>query len=441
MSAFLNMRGTGDWATNEAPQDWAEYVLYEYPNGMAPLYAMQSMFGKDTVSSHTYNWWTESLPTRAGAASVYIDSALTTAYVYATHQSTVGITGKVVYVKVSAALAKEFVPGDIVLLRDASWLAVDVTGSVTDVIINGASSCLAVELNEDDDNAGDDVEDYNLATVDYIIKLGSAYPEFSDAPIPMGYKPTAYSNHPEIFRNTFALSGSAQAEILRTGDPYKQDKRRCVERHSMDIELSGWFHEKRVTTGLNNKPKYITQGLLPFMRENNPSAVLNYETTTATAYSGQTWLQAGKTFLNTELAAVFRYLSGEAVGWCGDGALQGIQDLAEIYGSIQLKVGEKSYGLRVVEWILPQGSLFLKTCPLFSRESTWTNMLVIGHPKNAKFCPKSGNGVNRDTKFQTNMQVPGQDGVLDGYMTEGGWKWHFPNQWRVLHGVGKDNIN
>ena len=89
--AFLGMRGTGDWADNVVPEDWAQYIMFEEPNGSAPMYAMQSMFRKEAVKSYKYHWWSETLPTEAGAVtSIYIDSGLGTAYVYATHLYGVG---------------------------------------------------------------------------------------------------------------------------------------------------------------------------------------------------------------------------------------------------------------------------------------------------------------------------------------------------------------
>lgn len=30
-NAFLNMRGTGDWATDQRPKAWRELILFLYP--------------------------------------------------------------------------------------------------------------------------------------------------------------------------------------------------------------------------------------------------------------------------------------------------------------------------------------------------------------------------------------------------------------------------
>jgi len=46
MTAFMGMRGTGDWATNQIPENFEQFIMHEFPNGSASLYAMQSMYRK-----------------------------------------------------------------------------------------------------------------------------------------------------------------------------------------------------------------------------------------------------------------------------------------------------------------------------------------------------------------------------------------------------------
>ena len=60
MGGFLGMRGTGDWVTNQRPQNWREQILYLYPNGMAPLTAILSMMSSEMTTDPTFNWWTQS---------------------------------------------------------------------------------------------------------------------------------------------------------------------------------------------------------------------------------------------------------------------------------------------------------------------------------------------------------------------------------------------
>ena len=437
MAAFMGMRGTGDWATNQVPESWAQYILYENPNGSAPLFAIQSMFRQENVDSHTHHWWTKTLPTQAGAVtSIYINQGLTTEYVYATHQALNGVEGVIIYVKVAEALAKEFKTGHNVILRDSDQYLVDVNGRVADVAYNGASSFIAVKLKEADDNGG---ATYNLATVDRILIKGSSYPEGSLAPDAVGYNPVEFDNYVQEFRDTLDISDIARATTLRTGDAYKEEKRSCAELHSIGIEKAGFWGFKWSGIGSHSKPLRTTQGIVPFVTEKASANVLDYLTDSASAYAGKTWLQAGKKFLNTNFATLFRYLPGEAMAFVGDAALLAINELAETYGDIQLVPTSTSYGLQVIKWITPFGTINLKTHPLFSHETTHQRMMVLLHPKNVRFCPLVGGGLNFRTKFEQNMQIPGQHSKVDGYYTAGLWKFYFPNQFMVMHNLGLDN--
>jgi hypothetical protein len=46
---FLGMRGTGDWVAGQRPMNWREQIMYLYPNGQAPLTAILSMMGSESV--------------------------------------------------------------------------------------------------------------------------------------------------------------------------------------------------------------------------------------------------------------------------------------------------------------------------------------------------------------------------------------------------------
>jgi hypothetical protein len=438
-TAFMGMRGTSNWAENQVPENWQEYILYEKPNGKSPLYAMTSMFRKETVDSYKFNWWTKTMPTQAGAASVYIDTGLATAYVYSTHQATAGISGGVVYVKVAEALAKEFNVGALAILRDSDQLTVDVAGRVIDTFYNGANSFVAVKLIEADDNHSTSAT-YNLATVDRILRYGSGYPEGSTPPNAINYDPDAYYNYVQSFRNTLDLTVEALATHLRTGDAYKEAVRECVELHSIDLEKTAFWGRRFSGTGDNNKPLRLSGGIYEFLLTNNSSNIVDYMTDTGADYAGKTWLQAGKKWFNTKLTELLRYADGEILAFCGDAALLGIMELAEAYGDIQLKPGTVSYGIDVVSWQVPAGKVHLKIHPLFSHETTNQNSMVLLHPKNCKFCPLVGGGYNFNTKLEKDMQLPGQHSKMDGFSTKGGWKFYFENQFMWMHNVGKDNI-
>ncbi len=144
---FLGMLGSGDWATDQRPKAWREMIQFLYPNGAVTLTGLTSKMGSEKVSDPEFNWWTESLEREGGAVSnMYAESTLTTAYVYATHQATIGIAGGQVYAKVALAVAKQFVVGDVVMLRDTDRPNVDVRGEVFAIDYNADNSTISVRL-------------------------------------------------------------------------------------------------------------------------------------------------------------------------------------------------------------------------------------------------------------------------------------------------------
>lgn len=438
------MRGTGDWATNQVPESWAQYILYEKPNGSAPMFAMQSMFREETVDSHTHHWWTKTLPTQAlsvtADAALYIDAGLVTKYVYGSHLASHGTQGKSIYLKVTLAFAQECKKDSTIILRDSDQLTVDVRARVQDITYDGAQSVLHLILLETDDNHTTSAT-YNLSTVDRILIYGNAVPEGSTAPDAIGYDPVEYTNYIQEVRDTLDLTDIARAVTLRTGDAYREAKRECSELHSIHHEKIGFWGEKYSGTGSNSKPLKLTQGMIPFTIENASSNVVDFYTDTDTAFSGKTWLQAGKKFMDVYLAQLFTYAPGEIFGFCGNNAMLALNELAETYGTINIKVRQMDYGIMVSEWVTPFGTVYLKTHPLFSHETTNSRMLMLYHPKNVRYCPLVGGGLSFRTKFEEDMQVPGQHSKVDGYYSVGLWKFYFPNQFMLMRNLGLDNNN
>jgi hypothetical protein len=441
MSAFLGMRGTGDWPTNYVPESWRETLLYEYPNGSMPITGMMSMFKSEEIPSTKHHWFTQSLPTMSGAVTaVYINSDLSTAYVWATHQATMGIEGSVVYVKMAAALAAEFAEGMDVLLKDADKYDVDIVGSVVDVVYNGASSYVAVKLYEADDNctsqkttvAGDK---YNLSTVDTIIKLENSSPQGSALPRSVMYDATEYYNYTGIQRNPLELTNTAIATEIRPGDAYKEAKRQAFENHGIGLEKKAIWSIRWAGTGMNGKPKQTPGGLLWFTKTYASSNVDAYHLNST--YTTQTWLSGGEVWLDTMVSQFFRYApSDKAIAVCGDGAMLGIQRLAKNGGQYQLGDATKSYGISVVNWKTFNGTLPLKSHPLFSQLASTRNAMLIYCPQNVRFMPLR----TRDTKFEVDQQARGVDAKVEAYTTEFTFEFRFPNQFMYLEGVGLDNV-
>ena len=431
MAAFLGMRGNGDWATDQRPKHWREMILYLYPNGSAPLTAMLSKMKSEKVSDPEFNWWTKNLAGQGGAVTgVYTDAILASAYSY----SSVRAAGTVMYVKAAEAVIKEIRVGHQVLLRDSSWPDVDVNGEVTARALNGVSSYVAVKLLEEENTANSAAA--NLSSVDRILVIGSMNAEGATIPDAISYDPVKYYNYTQIFRTPLEITRTARKTRLRTGDSYKEMKREALELHSIEIEKSFFYGVRSENTGSNGKPKRTGHGIVPFVKDNASSNVFAYDTDSS--YSGSSWNAQGETWLDTSLEAIFRYGSQEKIAYCGSGALLGINRLAKSSGQVQLKPSSASYGLKVVEWLTPFGTLYLKTHPLFSYETTTQNRMVVVDPANIQFDYIDDTFFKKDDSEKKAGQI-GMDGTKEEFLTEGHLEIHHPLSFGVLDGVGVDN--
>ena len=424
---FMGMRGTGDWVADQRPKSWREMILYRYPNGTAPLTAIMSKMGSESVTDPEFNWWTKSLPTqRATVTGVYTDSALGVAYVSG------AAAGATLYVKMSAADIAHFRAGHQVLLRDASDPTVDVNVKVLSANVNGASSYLACLLLEADDNStvGD------LSNCDVAMIIGNINAEGAAMPDAIAYDPTKWYNYTQIFRSPLEMTRTAMKTKLRTGDQYKEAKRECLELHSIEMEKAFMFGVASERTGTNGKPERTTMGLIPAIKAGG--LVNDFSLNAGTDFSGFSWLQAGEYWLDTYLEQIFRYGSREKLCFAGSGALLAINRLIKSGGNFDFTPATVDYGIQVSKWTTAFGTINIMTHPLFSYEVTTRNAMAIFEPKDLKFRYIDDTMYKADERL-TKGGWTSRDGIKEEYLTEAGLEYHHPDGWGWLTGVGVDN--
>lgn len=435
MSGFIGMRGTGDWGTDQRPKNWRETILYRFPNGAAPLTAILSKLGEESVNDAEFNWWTKSLSSQGGAITgVYTDASLSTAYVSG------GIAGDTLYIQIAEAFVDEIRIGHQVLLRDSSDLTVDVNAKVTGRTVNGASSSISVKLLEADDNS----TTYDLSDADRMIIIGNINAEGSSMPDAIAYDPTKWSNYTQIWRTPIEMARTALRTRLRTGDQRKEAKREALQMHSVEMERSFMFGIPTENNGTNGKPERTTLGLIPAIRGGytghggDAGTVSDY--ISDSSYSSQSWLQGGEHWLDTQLEIMFRYGSGEKLAFCGSSAQLAITRLVKNSGSYEINSATKAYGLNVREWITPMGTINIMTHPLMSLEPTMRNTMTIFEPENLKFryiddttYKSAKDPLDKDSEWSD------RDGIKEEYLTEAGLEYHHPIGWGYLTGLGSDN--
>jgi len=461
---LLGTRGTGDWETDERPKNWRETILYLYPNGDMPLTALTAKLKSESVNDPQYYWWTKGLPDQAltlngSTAAIHTAAALNALYSATYGAGAAGAAAaEVIYVKMPQANADEFRPGHLIVFRSSVYTMLDCVGKVTAVTKAGASSYLTVTLLEADDNGGATV---NLGVTaagavgaDRIMIIGNSNEEGAPMPSAVSYYPTKFYNYTQIFRTPLSITRTARLTKLRTGDAYQRMKKEALEMHGIEMEKGFFFGIPTEGTGTGGKPERTTGGLLNFIRVGAATNVNDYRVNTD--YTGKQWLDAGggEDWFDAYLEQVFRYGSGSKLCYCGSLALMGINKLAKAAGHMTLNVRQAAWGIAVVEWITPFGTIYLKLHPLFTHEPTLRNSIVLFEPENLNYryitdttfygASSGGNGASGTYGTYNPSTGAGKSSRLDGtdeeYLTECGLEFHHPSTMMFLSGVGSDNI-
>lgn len=429
---FLGMRGNGDWVNDQRPKNWRQKILKLYPNGQAPLTAMLSMMGSESVDDPEFNWWTQVMSSVDGSvAGVYTIADMSVAYVGG------GVEGDILFVRTNDTdVFKRVRKGHQILLRDASDYRVDVNGKVTEVYRAGGYELYAVKLLEDDDNSAT----HDLSDCDSFKIIGNINAEGAEMPDSIALNPTKVYNYTQIFRTPLSITRTARKTKLRTEDQYQKAKAEALEMHSWEMELAYWWGIRTENTGENGKPERTTMGIINFIRQ---YAAANCDDYTLNAdYNGQTWVQGGEDWFKNYLEQIFRYGSGEKLAFVGSGALLGIDRLAMSSGQINLAPAQKTYGMEIMQWRTPFGVLNMKTHPLFSFDATTRNMMVIIEPKELTYKYIDDTSFYGESSSKQHPEGYGQrriDGTNEEWLTECGLEFGLPQKCAVLNGFNQDN--
>jgi hypothetical protein len=376
MAGIAGLRGTDDWGTDERPKNFREMILWRNPNGSAPLTALMARMKSESVNDPEFSWWEEELNPIRVQGDATGASATSTA---------LGLV----------AGGLDLVPGDILLVEKTETATynnelVEVT-TVTDdtniVIERGAAGTTGAAT----------------GVSPWLTKVGNVYEEGSTSPNTATRNPTKYTNYCQIFKTAYQISETAKLTYARTGDALKNDKKRKMFDHSVAMEFAWMFGVANEDTS-GTEPKRFTGGLRQFI------------TTNAKVY---TTTPTEDVFLD-DTYKVFDYNAGSAgderIIIAGNGFLNSLNKLARTSSSTRINFDGslKAYGMNLQRWILPQGTLYVRTHPLMNVHAKYTNSAFILDPSALIY------RYMRDTKMQDNIQANDADLQKGQWLTEAG---------------------
>jgi len=335
---------TGMFEAALPKQAFGSLIQRLMPNGTAPLYTISEHFESETAVQWKHGFWTKTMV----FPSMTLTANLTNVATVLTVESTANILPNMLF-RIEDS-------GEIIMVNQ---VLSETTVSVTRGIGGGAA---AVTIATDNPR---------------LYQAGNAFEESSLRPNPLAISPVYVDNVTQIFRNTWAVSGSAaEVQVLAGGKIDAENKADCAKFHATDIETALIFGRKSMGYR-NGQPFRTMDGLISVI--NN----LEYYPPSYTAPNVYTAQSAGtdSRMLEDMLDPSFNQTTDMALGnyrmiFAGGHAMRVINDIARLNGEYKLVDGQTNWGLRFKTLTFARGSFDLIEHQLFNSNQDWSKMAL-----------------------------------------------------------------
>lgn len=336
---------TSHFPANLAKLSFAGMISRLMPNGSAPLFAITAQIPSETATNTLHGFFSKTMVFPYGQINLLAGYN---------------------------AAATVLVLDSTATLLPNMILRVERTGE--NVIINSVDSATQITVTR----AVGTVAAAAIVDDDFLYQIGTAFEEAATRPTAQAIVPVPISNLTQIFRNTWSLSGTAQAVQVIAGDTTEAENRQdCAGFHATDIEKSMIFGQKSQGTR-NGKPFRTMDGLLSLLQNvaNYPPSY-NSVVNVFTAGSTTNWTQ-----LLAMLDPVFDQAtdpkgSSERVLFCGGSAKLVINEIGRLNGTYQLVDGQTNFGLAFSTLTTPRGKFRIIEHPLFNSNPIWSKIALV----------------------------------------------------------------
>jgi hypothetical protein len=352
----------------ERQGDFASAILMTNPTGTAPFLAMTAGMGKEATSDTVFTWFEDSHnPGRTNVVS--------------------GGTGTSVVVGDGSF----YVPNTILLVEETGeHIFVQSSAGNTLTVIRGLAGTSVVSL----------TSSMNVQ------KIGNAFEEASGMPTAVTQQGAPRMNYTQIFRNGWAISGTAKAVKFLTGSKLAYNKQMCAMYHAEDMERSFLWGRKAVTT-LNNKQFRLTDGVLAQI-EQNGGTILSAATDSG---SGAVAGELSRVDLEEFIRQIFRFnvkgMPNERIAFGGDNVLMAMNRMAMLDSEYHITQGETKLGIQINTIVTPFGTLKLMTHPLMNENPYWRREMYVLHPGGIK--KRVLRETNQEGYDKNGLRIQGKD--------------------------------
>lgn len=337
---------SGNLDQRNVQPNFSQVIQQLMPAGSAPLFALTGEYNRQTITDIKFGYYTETL--------IFPEFTLTAD---ATAQATT----------LDVDSTEFMIPG-MVFQSQA-------TGE--QIIVNAVLSATSISVQR-----GSGAAAITIASVDpSFYQTGNAHEEGSIRPQAQALNPVYIDNLTQIFRNTYAVTGTVQeVKTIAGDDTVSRTKQLGAQLHATAIETALIFGRR--SQGMRNGQPFRTMDGLISVLENPDSYPVDHgpvNVYTAPS-SGVT-----PTMLEDMLDPVFNTVSSlnepnRRIVFCGGTSLRAFNDLARKNGNYQLTQGQTEFGLRFTTFHFTRGTFELIEHPLFNAYKNYKSYALVVEP-------------------------------------------------------------
>lgn len=321
--------------------DFSSAVLQIYPTGTALMLALSSGMQKKAAGDTIFNWYEDA---HISGRSAITGGGLTTA--------------------VTVADTSNWVPGSILMVEETGeYMLVTALAGLTVTVIRGLAGTAITSVSNG----------MNFYAV------GNAREEASGLPTAVTQSGHPRLNYTQIFRNGWAISGTAKAIKFQTGNRTAKNKADCGMYHAEDMEKAMLWGKKHLGQ-LNGKQFRMTDGIVTQIEQYGGVVATAASKVNGNATPGYLSLADFNEWMRQVFKRQIKGQPNERIAIGGDQVVAVINRCVQLDSVYQITQGESKVGISVWTIVCPFGTLKLMTHPLMNESPYWASQLYALHP-------------------------------------------------------------
>lgn len=325
--------------------DFASTMLMIGYTGTAVILALTSGMMKENAGDTVFNWFEDShISGRAACAS--------------------GGTTTTVVVDDGSF----YIPGTVLMVEDTGeYMLVTATNGNSLTVTRGLAGTTIV----------------SITNTMHVQAIGNAREEGSGMPTAVTQQGSPRLNYTQIFRNGWAITGTAKAVKFMTGNKVAKNKADCAMYHAEDMERAFIYGKKHIGL-LNGKQFRLTDGILTQIQQYGGTVTSAATDSGAGAVAGNLSFGDFSEFIRKIFAKNVKGQPNERIAIGGDLVLQALNRMAQLDGVYQLNQADSKFGISITTFVTPFGTLKVMTHPLMNENPVWQHELYVLHPGGIK---------------------------------------------------------